>query len=269
LKIKSLCKAFCLEIFFQIALRLFISKIGRALLEAHCANADGKGGGVATISGGDYYTDSHTGDVMQGYSDGDNIFGFDGYDTIYGGTGSEYVDTTGDYNQIFGGTGDDSIQASGSGDYITGGSGDDTITTTGSGNDTIQGGSGNDTITIGGSNNSVQGGSGNTFIQGGQGNDTVVAGTGNTTIAGGAGNETFVFNSNGGKNVVMNFHDGDVLQIQANINGLNIQSANDLVAHITDDNGNAVITLGHESITLVGVSATDLHNNPQNYFSIH
>jgi Ca2+-binding RTX toxin-like protein len=203
---------------------------------------------VATVSGGDYYVDSHSGEVMQGYSDGDNIFGFDGYDTIFGGSGSENIETTGDYNQIFGGTGDDSIQAGGSGDYIEGSNGDNVITSTGSGNETILGGSGNDSISFSGTNNLVRAGAGNAYIQGGQ---------------------TFVFNSNGGKDVVMNFHDGDVLQIQANINGLQIESVTDLLPHIADNNGNAVITLGHESITLLGVSATALHNNPQNYFTIH
>ena len=65
-------------------------------------------------------------------------------------------------------------------------------------------------------------------------------------MVGGAGHDTFVFNSNGGQNVVMRFGDGDILQIQHNINGLHITSAADVAAHVQDHGGNAVITLGDE-----------------------
>jgi hypothetical protein len=67
----------------------------------------------------------------------------------------------------------------------------------------------------------------------------------------------------------MNFHDGDMLQIQQNINGLHITSAADVAAHVTDVDGNAVVTLGHESITLVGIKADDVQHNPTGYFTIH
>jgi len=30
-----------------------------------------------------------------------------------------------------------------------------------------------------------------------------------------------------------------------------------------------VITLGQESITLIGIKAEDIHNNPSGYFTIH
>ena len=88
-------------------------------------------------------------------------------------------------------------------------------------------------------------------------------------MIGGAGHDTFVFNSNGGQNVVMGFQDGDMLQIQKNINGLHVTSAADVAAHVSDNGGNAVITLGHETITLVGIKAEDVHNNPNGYFTIH
>jgi hypothetical protein len=67
----------------------------------------------------------------------------------------------------------------------------------------------------------------------------------------------------------MNFHDGDILQIQKNINGLHIAAPTDLLSHVTDVGGNAVITLGHETITLIGVKAEDVHNNPSGYFTVH
>ena len=86
---------------------------------------------------------------------------------------------------------------------------------------------------------------------------------------GGSGHDAFVFSSHGGKDVVMNFHDGDILQIEKNINGLHVTSAADLVSHVHDDGGNAVITLGSETITLIGVKADDIHHNPSGYFTVH
>ena len=41
------------------------------------------------------------------------------------------------------------------------------------------------------------------------------------------------------------------------------------VNHVTDDHGNAVITLGHETITLLNVKAEDIHSDPSSFFHIH
>jgi hypothetical protein len=60
-----------------------------------------------------------------------------------------------------------------------------------------------------------------------------------------------------------------MLQIQKNINGLHITNPADLLPHVTDQNGSAVITLGNETITLVGIKSEDVHNNPAGYFTIH
>jgi Ca2+-binding RTX toxin-like protein len=104
------------------------------------------------------------------------------------------------------------------------------------------------------------GGSGDTHMYGGEGNDTMISGS---------GNDVFEFNSNGGQNVVMGFHNGDMLSIEHGINGLHINDAADVAAHVQDVNGSAVIHLGDESITLVGIKAEDIHNNPTGYFVIH
>ena len=97
----------------------------------------------------------------------------------------------------------------------------------------------------------------------------MIAGSGNDTMVGHSGSDTFVFHSDGGQNVVMGFSDGDMLQIERNMNGLHITSAADVAAHVTDQDGHAVIQLGQESITLIGVKAEDIHNNPTGYFTIH
>jgi hypothetical protein len=42
-----------------------------------------------------------------------------------------------------------------------------------------------------------------------------------------------------------------------------------VAAHVSSDShGNAVIDLGGDSITLIGVSADDIHNNPNAFFVI-
>ncbi len=87
----------------------------------------------------------------------------------------------------------------------------------------------------------------------------------------GSGNDTFVFGSGGGRDVVMNFHDGDILQVQRNINDLHVHSASDLVSRIhSDADGNAVIDFGHgDNVTLVGVKAEDIHHDPSGFIKVH
>ena len=68
---------------------------------------------------------------------------------------------------------------------------------------------------------------------------------------------------------IKNFNDGDILQIQKNINGLSIESSQDVAAYVKDHHGNAVITLGNEQITLVGVKAEDVQNDPNGFINIH
>ena len=75
----------------------------------------------------------------------------------------------------------------------------------------------------------------------------MVAGDGNDTMISGTGFDRFEFHSGGGQNVVMGFHDGDMLQIERNMNGLNINSAADVAAHVQDVHGSAVIQLGNEN----------------------
>jgi hypothetical protein len=80
-----------------------------------------------------------------------------------------------------------------------------------------------------------------------------------------------VFSSGGGRDLVMDFQDGDILQIQRNINGLHVHDAADLMSRVhSDRDGNAVIDLGHgDSITLVDVSADDVKADPNSFIKIH
>ena len=160
---------------------------------------------------------------------------------------------------MMGGEGNDTLIASGSHNFLNGGAGDNFL----------QGGSGGDTLMGAGGHDTLVAGAGHELMIGGSGSSLMVAGTGDDTMIGGSGHDTFEFNSNGGQNVVMGFHSGDVLSIEHNINGLNIASAADVAQHVQDVHGSAVIQLGNETITLIGIKAEDIHNNPSGYFTIH
>jgi hypothetical protein len=79
-----------------------------------------------------------------------------------------------------------------------------------------------------------------------------------------------VFSGGGGQDVVLDFNPGsDLLQIAQNINGLEVNTPADLTDHISDVDGNAVIDLGNgDSVTLVGVDATDVQENPDTYIIV-
>ena len=80
----------------------------------------------------------------------------------------------------------------------------------------------------------------------------------------------FIFNRGGGREVVLNFQPGeDLLRIARNINETGIQAPADVLSHLSDIDGNAVIDFGNgDQITLVGVKAVDIIASPMSYFSI-
>ncbi len=231
---------------------------------------------MATIPGGAYITDTHSGEVIHGTGFGDDIFLHFAHDKVFSGDGNDLIVSTGGHAEIHGGSGQDIIFTYDGHNFVDGGAGSDIITVGGhdnivfggSGDDVIYGGKGGDVLLGGSGNDAIHAGSGKEFLSGGDGNDVLYAGHGNDTMIGGAGDNMFVFGSGGGKNVVVDFHDGDSLLIAKNINGLHVTTPQDILAHVTDDNGNAVITLGHETITLLNIKAEDIHNNPAGYFHV-
>ncbi len=80
----------------------------------------------------------------------------------------------------------------------------------------------------------------------------------------------FIFNRGGGREVVLNFQPGeDLLRIARNINDTGIAAPEDVVSHLSDVDGNAVIDFGNgDQITLVGVKAADIVASPGAYFSV-
>ena len=200
---------------------------------------------MATIPGGSYEVDYgsnrsdviHLGDgnwIAFGNGGNDTIFGNDGTDILFGGKGNDTLVGNDGYNLLFGEKGNDTLIGGQHGNFLDGGAGNDTVI-------------------------------------GGNGDDILAGGAGKDTLFGGHGNDTFVFASGGGRDVVMDFEDGDILQIQRNINGLHITNAADLLCRIHNDrDGNAVIDLGRgDSVTLVDVSADDVKADPNSYIKIH
>ena len=231
---------------------------------------------MATIPGGAYITDTHPGEVIHGTGFGDDMFLHFTHDTVDSGNGDDLIFSTGGHANITLGNGDDIVFAYNGHNFIQAGDGHDIITVGGednvvhggNGGDVIYGGNGGDQLLGGSGDDVIHAGAGKELLVGGAGDDVLYAGKGDDMMIGGSGNNMFVFGSGGGKNVIVDFHDGDSILIAKNINGLHIDSPQDLLAHVHDDNGNAVITLGHETITLLNIKAEDIHANPTGYFHV-
>jgi RTX calcium-binding nonapeptide repeat (4 copies) len=111
------------------------------------------------------------------------------------------------------------------------------------GNDTILGLAGDDTLL---------GGDGMDFIDGGDGKDVMDGGVGNDRLTGGEDADLFVFNADFGMDIVTDFKNQDQIQF----NGLFQDSEAVLAASEQVDD--TVITLGDDTITLLGVKLSNL-----------
>ena len=156
------------------------------------------------------------------------------------------------FASIYGGGSDDIDSGSGD-DMVLAGTGDDELTL-GSGDDTAYGGTGDDLIAAG---------TGDDRLIGGSGDDTLVGGGGNDTMEADSGADTFEFDDGFGHDLIIGFHIGDdTLQIANGINGTAVAAPADLLPLISADSfGNAVITLGGDTITLQGITVGDLTAN--------
>jgi Ca2+-binding RTX toxin-like protein len=118
-------------------------------------------------------------------------------------------------------------------------------------------GAGNDRIdasgvAAGGPVLALNGGDGNDRITGSAGDDVLDGGAGNDVLIGGGGHDVFV---NG--ETVMNF---DAAHDQLDLRGVaSGQSADWVIGHAHDAQGNVVFDFGTTTITLVGESVAQLH----------
>ncbi len=164
----------------------------------------------------------------------DTVSGNEGNDTICGGiTFADSVDTA---DVLYGNAGNDIIYGNGGDDSIFGGSALSDAAETG--NDILYGGAGADKL------------------YGNGGNDTLVGAVGNDTLYGGGGDDRFVMNSGGGIDWILPFQGagaagGDVLKIDANINGTGITTAAQVIARATSDGTHSWVDLGGGNGVLV------------------
>jgi len=196
-----------------------------------------------------------------------------GFASIYGGSGDDALTPSvlNQNNYIDGRGGDDVIAALGGNDTVLGGGGDDVVLA-GSGNDVVfgQGGAdrifgeqGDDGLFGGNGADTLLGGSGDDTLLGQGGQDMLIGGAGDDVMAGGGGADAFGFEDGFGNDLIIGFQIGsDVLQIAGNINGSGVSLPGDVVPFVTADGfGNAVISLGSDSITLQGVTVGDVTAN--------
>lgn len=139
--------------------------------------------------------------------------------------------------------------------------GDDNIFTAGKGNTTLNAASSSKAIDV----SAVNDKNSQLVAITGSGDDTLTAGGGQSTFTGGLGDNLFAFtkdNTTGGSTVITDFAASDGNQIALFNYGLTRTSLKQLLnASQNDAQGNAVLDLGGNSITLQGVSVSELHTN--------
>lgn len=197
-------------------------------------------GGVVSAGAGD--------DSVLGGAANDWMNGNVGRDTITAGAGADTV---------LGGRDDDWLHGNAADDMVFGDLGDDVVHG-GKGADFVQGNVGNDSVFGDDGDDRVYGGQGDDVLSGGAGADWLFGDLGNDVIFGGAGSDRFCFTAGvTGLDVIADFShaDGDVLWISTAL----ANSFEELAAHITASAaGDAVITLGAQTIVLAGVAPSGL-----------
>jgi len=129
----------------------------------------------------------------------------------------------------------------------TGGAGNDTLTGTsadekldgGAGNDLLTGGAGTDTLVGGAGNDILDGGRGHDSLSAGDGADTLTGGLGDDALSGGRGADLFIFGSNFGHDIVIDFKPGeDDIRFES----AGFTSFADMMSHASQVGANVVIT---------------------------
>jgi hypothetical protein len=154
---------------------------------------------------------------------GSNRTGTAANELIYGGSGNNTIGGGGGIDILFGGGGDDLVQGGDGGDYLYGNAG----------NDRLDGGNGND------------------FLTGGMGNDT---------LTGGQGADQFVWEYQGGRDVITDFTPGqgdNILLNDTNLYGINTFAQ--LQARMSQDAAGVTIALdANNSILLQNTTIAQL-----------
>lgn len=238
---------------------------GQDILQGDAGNDTLDGGlGADSMTGGagdDTYIVDDFGDVViEGVNGGTdvvrtNLSSYDLTDNVeelvFTGSGSFIGTGNAIANTITGGTGNDYLFGMGGNDQLFGGIGNDFLDG-GDGADNLQGGVGNDVMIGGAGTDTLSGGSGDDILNGQEGNDI---------LDGGAGSDIFAFGANFGQDRITGFDSNpnggqDFLDlVLLGINAGNFASS----VSITGNNGNTIVTIGTDTITLVGVNSTTVN----------
>lgn len=161
-------------------------------------------------------------------------------------------------NMIAGNGADNRLNGLDGNDVLSGGAGNDTLNG-GNGDDSLSGENGNDELLGGTGHDVLHGGAGDDSIDGGSGNDILTGAAGNDTLRGGSNSDTFVFSGNFGIDEILDFSISDPFE-KIDLSGVAaITSFADLVSnHLTQGASGAVITANANTITLVGILASNL-----------
>ena len=201
--------------------------------------------------------------------------------TITGGAGNDTLDGGAGADTLVGGAGDDTYLVDQSGDGITeaAGAGIDTVlaatasyTLGGNVDNLIFVGAGNFNGTGNALANTMVGGAGSDMLSGAGGDDTITGGAGNDTMNGGTGNDTFFFAAGFGNDTIAGFDANatggqDLLDLDSSLGVTAANFASQVV--ITDLGANTQVTIGANSIMLLGVSGVGANAITVDDFRFH
>ncbi len=118
------------------------------------------------------------------------------------------------------------------------------------GDDVLSGGAGDDVLRGEGGNDVLSGGAGDDVLKGQGGGDVLVGGAGNDVLSGGGGQDTFVFEAGAGNDLILDYHEGEVLRFE----GPEFSEEN---LSVTQNGDNVSIMFGDQNIE-VTVNDMDL-----------
>ena len=123
------------------------------------------------------------------------------------------------------------------------------------GADHLYGGAGDDLLHGGGGADLLYGAAGGDVIGGGPGNDWVSGGPGNDVLTGGLGNDGFVLSGDWGRDVITDFEEGELIFVR------NVGIDDPARLDLDEVDGDAVLGLGVNSLTLWGIVAADVQDD--------
>jgi uncharacterized protein len=174
-------------------------------------------------------------DVVNGLGGNDTIFGLGGHDELSGGEG---------HDRIEGGDGADLLRGDAGNDTLLGGAAADLL----------RGGIGNDTLFGGAATDRLQGEEGDDTLFGDDGADFLSGGRGLDMLTGGAGRDRFELRGGDGRDMVLDFVDGEDLIALSQLPGIR-SFANLSVVQV---GANTEVRAGADMLVLVGITASSI-----------